>query len=82
MNTKKITTNILYNNYTLFLYFLKLHFISFGSNLTFFSNNKILEKNNIKNIYNKFSKKKNNNKYNKIISVNNKKPDTHRNYYY
>ena len=71
MNTKKIRSNILYNNYN-----------SLGTNLTFFSNNKILEKNKIKNIYNKFSKKKSNNKYNEIISVNNKKPETHRNYYH
>ena len=42
MNTKKIRSNILYNNYN-----------SLGTNLTFFSNNKLLEKNKIKNIYNK-----------------------------
>ena len=72
MNTKKIRSNILYNNYN-----------SLGTNLTFFSNNKLLEKNKIKNIYNKYSKKKSNNKYNeKISSNNNKKPETHRNCYH
>ena len=70
MNAKKIRSNILYHNYN-----------SIGTNLTFLSNNGFLENNVLKNIYNKFSKKNINNKYNDINSTNNKKQEIHRNFY-
>ena len=71
MNSKKLRANILYHNYN-----------SIGTNLTFLSNNGFIENNKIKNIYNKFSKKNINNKYKEINSTNNKKPESHRNYYH
>ena len=71
MNAKKIRSNLLYHNYN-----------SMGANLTFLSNNKFIEKNKIKNMYNKFSQKINNNKYNDNTPSNIKKPESHRNYYH
>ena len=71
MNSKKIRSNIFNQNYN-----------SIGTNLTFLSNNKLIEKIKVNNIYNKFSKKINNYKYNDNISTNNKKPESHRNYYH
>ena len=69
MNAKKIRSNLLYKNYN-----------SMGGNLTFLSNNKLIENNKVKSMFNKFSKKKNNNKFNEMVSSNNKKPESHRNY--
>jgi hypothetical protein len=43
-----------------------------GTNLTFLSNNKYPDNSKVKNMFNKFSKKKSNSKHNEIISSNNK----------
>ena len=71
LNAKKFRSNLLYHNYN-----------SIGANLTFLSNNKYQDNSKVKNMFNKFSKKKNNSKYNEIISSNNKKPESHRNFYH
>ena len=72
LNTKKFRSNLFYHNYN-----------SIGTNLTFLSNNKYQESTKVKNMFNKFTTKKSNNKYNEIISSNNNiKPESHRNFYH
>ena len=71
LNAKKLRSNLFYHNYN-----------SMGTNLTFLSNNKYPDNSKVKNMFNKFSKKKSNSKHNEIISSNNKKPESHRNFYH